>query len=82
MRRWRWRGLSRWMTLALLALFVALGGTSLAASNYVITSTKQIKPSVLRALHGTRGPGGLRGLAGATVHEGPLARWAQLARRA
>ena len=70
MRRWRSRGSSRWMTLALLALFVAPGGTSLAASNYVITSTKQIRPSVLRALHGTRGPDGLRGLAGATGPQG------------
>jgi len=34
---------------AWLALFVALGGTSLAASHYVITSTKQIKPSVLKS---------------------------------
>ena len=32
------------------ALFVALGGTSLAASHSVITSTKQIKPSVLKSL--------------------------------
>jgi hypothetical protein len=29
---------------AWLALFVALGGTSLAASHYVINSTKQINP--------------------------------------
>ena len=31
---------------AWLALFVALGGTGIAASHYIITSTKQIKPSV------------------------------------
>ena len=36
--------------IAWLALFVAMGGTSLAASHYVITSTKQIKPSVLKKL--------------------------------
>ena len=35
---------------AWLALFVALGGTSLAASHYLITSTKQIKPSVISAI--------------------------------
>jgi hypothetical protein len=36
--------------LACAALVVALGGTAIAASHYIITSTSQIKPSVLRAL--------------------------------
>jgi hypothetical protein len=43
---------------------VALGGTSLAASHFVITSTKQIKPSVIKKLKGNRGATGPRGAAG------------------
>lgn len=38
------------IVISCLALFVALGGTAIAASHYVITSTSQIKPSVRRAL--------------------------------
>jgi hypothetical protein len=36
--------------IALVALVVALSGTAIAASRYIITSTSQIKPSVLREL--------------------------------
>jgi hypothetical protein len=37
------------MTIAIAALFFALGGGAVAASNhYLITSSKQIKPSVLK----------------------------------
>ena len=38
--------------IALLALFVALGGTAIAAKRYLITSTSQIKPSVIKAIRG------------------------------
>jgi hypothetical protein len=53
--------------IAWLALFVAMGGTSLAASHYIITSTKQIKPSVLKQLRGQRG---VKGTAGSTGLQG------------
>jgi len=49
---------------AWLALFVAMGGTSLAASHYIINSTAQIRPSVLKRLHGARGTAGARGATG------------------
>jgi hypothetical protein len=53
------------MILACLALFVASTGTSIAAGHYLITSTKQIKPSVLTKLKGAKGPAGAKGATGA-----------------
>jgi len=47
---------------ALIALFVSLGGTSIASTAYIITKTSQIKPSVLRQLRGNSS----RGATGAT----------------
>jgi hypothetical protein len=61
---------------AYLALFIALaGGSAFAASRYLITSTKQIKPSVRRALRGRRGatgPAGTTGMPGATGATGTV----------
>jgi hypothetical protein len=48
-----------------LALFFSMSGGALAASHYLITSTKQIKPSVLSALKGKAGAAGANGAAGA-----------------
>lgn len=51
-----------------MALFVALGGTAIAARHYLISSTSQIKPSVLRSL---RGKTGAAGKPGPTGPQGP-----------
>ena len=59
------------MIVALLALFFALAGTGYAASHYLITSTKQIKPSVLTQLKGNRGLRGLQGIPGVASPVGP-----------
>jgi hypothetical protein len=57
---------------ATVALVVSLGGgTALAMNAYVITSTKQIKPSVLKKLHGAEGPAGTNGTNGAAGSAGP-----------
>jgi hypothetical protein len=52
------------VTIASVALFFSLAGTGLAASKYLITSTHQIKPNVLRALKGKQGPAGPAGVSG------------------
>jgi hypothetical protein len=58
------------MVVACLALFVASTGTSIAARHYLITSTKQIKPSVIKALKGAKGPRG-QSVTGLTGAQGP-----------
>jgi hypothetical protein len=63
-RRFQWA--SPTMVVACLALFVSLTGTSIAASHYLITSTHQIKPSVIAKLKGNKGPRGYNGSIGAT----------------
>jgi hypothetical protein len=62
---------ARQNAVAWLALFVALSGTSIAASHYIITSTRQIKPSVLRQLRGKSGSGGGKGEGGSNGSQGP-----------
>jgi hypothetical protein len=66
----------RYMTYAnivsTMALVFAMGGSALAVKHYLITSTSQIKPSVLARLrsNGHRGPAGPRGAAGARGPQG------------
>lgn len=54
----------KWL-LGALVLVIALAGTGYAAQRYVITSTKQISPQVVKSLKGKPGPAGPRGVAGA-----------------
>jgi hypothetical protein len=49
---------------ATLALLFSMSGGALAASHYLITSTKQISPKVRSALKGDRGPAGPAGASG------------------
>jgi len=56
--------------IAVLALFFALGGTAIAAHHYLITSTKQIKPSVLKKLKGKAGKNGTNGTNGTNGKNG------------
>jgi hypothetical protein len=59
---------------ATLALVFAMSGGAMAANHYLITSTKQINPKVLKKLTGKPGPAGLTGATGAagpTGKEGP-----------
>jgi hypothetical protein len=65
---------------ATLALFLAMSGGALAANHYLINSTKQINPKVLKALRGRtgktgatgpQGPPGSHGSTGAAGPTGP-----------
>jgi hypothetical protein len=75
--RMRAFSLSPAIAVALLALFIALGGSAVAASRYLINSTGQINPKVLKklkgevGLEGTKGLAGAPGLAGAKGDPGP-----------
>jgi hypothetical protein len=56
---------------ATLALVFAMSGGAYAAGKYLITSTKQISPKVLKALAGSSGKSGAAGPAGAAGAQGP-----------
>jgi hypothetical protein len=57
--------------IAIVALFIALGGSAVAANRYLITKTSQIKPSVLSKLKGKAGATGPAGPAGTAGPGGP-----------
>jgi hypothetical protein len=70
----RRRTLSYANVVATLALVFALGGGSAyAAKHYLISSTKQIKPSVITALRGHAGSGGKIGATGPSTSPGTTA---------
>jgi hypothetical protein len=60
-----WRHLSYANVVATLALLFAMSGGALAAKHYLINSTKQINPKVLKRLKGNTGRTGRQGQAGA-----------------
>jgi len=62
---------------ATLALVFSMSGGALAASRYLITSTKQISPKVLKKLKGNTGKTGAAGKEGAPGKEGPAGKEGQ-----
>jgi Collagen triple helix repeat (20 copies) len=59
-----------YLSIALVVALVMSGG-AYAASKFLITSTKQIKPSVLKQLKGNAGPAGAKGASGPAGAAGP-----------
>jgi hypothetical protein len=61
-----------WANVAMtLALVFAMSGGAYAAKKYLITSTKQISPKVLKQLQGKAGPAGAQGPAGPAGPQAP-----------
>ena len=58
------------MVVAIAALIVATTGSAIAANHYLLTSTKQISPKVLKQLRGATGARGLPGPPGANGANG------------
>jgi hypothetical protein len=65
------RNLSYANVVATLALVVAMSGGALAATHYLINSTKQINPKVLKKLRGKTGSTGATGATGPRGATGP-----------
>jgi hypothetical protein len=65
------RHLNATSLLAVVALVFAMTGGAYAAKRYLITSTKQISPTVLKALKGNAGKNGAAGPAGPAGPGGP-----------
>jgi Collagen triple helix repeat (20 copies) len=57
---------------ATVALVFAMGGTAIAAKRYLITSTGQVSPKVLKKLTGKTGPRGASGTKGARGAAGAI----------
>lgn len=67
----RQKQLNATTAIAILALVFGMTGGAWAAKKYLITSTKQISPSVLKALKGAAGKNGANGTSGAAGPAGP-----------
>jgi hypothetical protein len=62
---------SRTLIACVVVAVISITATAGAASHYLITSTKQIKPSVRKELKGARGPKGTTGATGQAGPQGP-----------
>ena len=69
-RRQRGHHLKYAPIVATIALMFSLSGGAPAATHYLITSTKQISPNVLKRLKGARGSRGPQGLTGPNGNPG------------
>jgi Collagen triple helix repeat (20 copies) len=67
----RWMHVTPATVIATLALAFAMTGGAFAAGHYLITSTKQISPKVLKSLTGKAGAPGAQGPAGSAGPVGP-----------